>query len=524
MRRRAPFGAPDVQEEPMSTTTTTTAKPLIRYVRNSSLGKRARGDNLSRDEQIRETDRIVAGLGADVWPEPIEDEDTTGATFDRPGWRRVVELIESGQAGGVVAFDLKRMGRPKTADMLVMVDQIESAGGQLFDQSGRISVESADDELITTVKAMLGRREWRERRDYLTRSVRAAIESGHHLSAPYGYVKEQDPDARGMRLAIFEPEARIVRLAFQLRADGQSWAKIAAALNATGQMPRPYTRHGITQEPVWRPQGVRQMVMGGNAKVENRVYRGEAHNGEYRNPDAHPAIVGAELFAAARRARGVKHERKTDGYLLTGLVRCSGCGHAMVNTYTAGKRYYRCAARAGSGSGRCPAPVSVPAEALEAFVADRFVADYLGDVYEPERDDSRGRAAAEAVALAEATLAGAMRVAATVRPDASRTEHRLVNDQLAEARRELRNAEQELSAAQAAARGVELPAELDADAYRRAPVAERRLWHSIVTAAVVVRRAAAWRAPVADRTLILAADDAPANPTALIGYVAGLDF
>ena len=82
------------------------------------------------------------------------------------------------------------MGRTKTAEMLVMIDDVEAAGGKLYDQGGLISVDDADQELLTTIKAALGRREVRERRDYLQRNVRNAIETGRHLHAPFGYRKE----------------------------------------------------------------------------------------------------------------------------------------------------------------------------------------------------------------------------------------------------------------------------------------------------------------------------------------------
>ena len=97
-----------------------------------------------------------------------------------------------------------------------MVEDVEMLGGTLYDEHGRVSVKGADDELVTTVKAMIARREWREKRQVRMKSVENTIARGVHLSAPYGYAKGPDK-----RLVVMPAEAAQVRRAFELRADGR---------------------------------------------------------------------------------------------------------------------------------------------------------------------------------------------------------------------------------------------------------------------------------------------------------------
>ena len=70
-------------------------------------------------------------------------------------------------------------------------------GGRLYDEHGRVSVEGADDELITTVKAMIARREWRQHRAVRISSVKNAIGRGVHLQAVFGY---RQSDGKGTKL------------------------------------------------------------------------------------------------------------------------------------------------------------------------------------------------------------------------------------------------------------------------------------------------------------------------------------
>src|SRR5262249_19695421 len=147
-------------------------------------------------------------------------------------------------------------------------------------------------------------------------------------------------------LAIEESEAAVVLRAFELRADGWSWNRIADELNRSGARPRPH-RVKVSDDPVvwetrqalFRFSRVRGMVLERSA-----TYLGTAHNGHgtLKYEGAHPPIPGLtpELVERARRSRGAKPNRAAEGHLLTGLVRTS-TGVPLVHSQgPGGRRYY----------------------------------------------------------------------------------------------------------------------------------------------------------------------------------------
>jgi DNA invertase Pin-like site-specific DNA recombinase len=484
------------------------ASTYLRYGRISKLNGRAKGDNLSIAEQEREIERIAAAYNLKLAPDLISDEDVSGSTFDRPGWNRAIGLVLAGKAAGIVAFDLKRISRGKTAEVLRMIEDVEAAGGKLYDSTGPVSMEDADAELVTTVKAMIARREWRERKAYLDRSVESAIGRGVHLGAPYGYAKA---NGKGSRLVPVAAEAEQVRKAFQMRAEGATWGKIAEALNASGPKPRPYKRHGVVKPVLWRPQTVTQLV-------KNETYLGTAWHGDHRHPGAHEALVTPELFAKANRAKGVKPVGPDERYLLSGLVRCSSCGYVMTSCPAKDRRYYRCRA-AQHGDGRCPAPANVPADALEQHLWDTFMAEFVtGGTATPWAADETVEAARAGLDAAKARLKNAMTMKIGL-VDAKPMELEVAEETITEARAVLAQAEQAYTKALATARGAELPA-LAAETAGDAPVSERRHWLSLVYRCVTVRSARAWREPAAERVRVVRVDDAPADSTSLIRWVA----
>src|SRR5262245_23996961 len=95
--------------------------PFVRYGRTSRLGGRDAGENISRSDQFAVVDRTAARFGLPTIPEDFYDADASGSTFEREHWERAIALIRDGKAGGIIAFNFKRIGRAKTAEMLTMV-------------------------------------------------------------------------------------------------------------------------------------------------------------------------------------------------------------------------------------------------------------------------------------------------------------------------------------------------------------------------------------------------------------------
>ena len=176
-------------------------KPFIGYGRISNLGKREAGSNLSIERQFGSIDQTAERHHVEIgWR--LSDEDVSGSTFDRPGWARAIELIKSGEAGGIVVWNQARTSRARAFETLTMIAEVEEAGGRIYSQTGPVSVATYEGEVIAFMTAASDRKEWVEKANGLKHSVADAIDRGAHLQAAYGYVKAPRVASRAMPLEI----------------------------------------------------------------------------------------------------------------------------------------------------------------------------------------------------------------------------------------------------------------------------------------------------------------------------------
>lgn len=488
--------------------TTSTPLRLDGIVRVSKTGER---EYLrSPDQQKRDLHRWAKEQGHELVHVHVAIDESAGKG-GHPAIEAAKERALNGAVDGVVAPYLSRFSR-NTLYGLETVQELLDADRHFFSIDCPFDLRTPDGEKYLTDKLAEARYEWRIRKANFARAVQESIERGAHLAARYGY---QKANGKGSGLVVVPGEAAQVRRAYELRAGGHTWPAIAAALNESGAKPRPYKRHGVVKQAVWTHKTVRQLVVDGD------VYLGVAFNGQDRHPGAHEAIVTPELHAEANRVKGTKPLGPSGGYLLSGLVRCSGCGYVMAHQARDGRSYYRCR-MAQHGGGRCPAPVNVPAEALEEFVAQTFVDEFLDRATaRPVATNGEITAKQQAVEQAKARFDNALEAQLEL-GKASAAAAKVVKEKAKAAERALARAEDDLAQAEARARAGRLPAKLTAEAFAKArteDVAEARHWISLVYRCVVVRRSASWREPVGGRIRIVPESEAPADSTSLIGWV-----
>jgi hypothetical protein len=109
--------------------------------------------------------------------------------------------------------------------------------------------------------------------------------------------------------------------------------------------------------------------------LENRVYLGEIHYGEWANTEAHEPLIDRALFEAAQIYHPPPPRTKGQGEpaLLAGLVRCAACGYRMSVDSHSG--IYKC--RPHKATGICSAPAIVSKKRLEEYV-QKTVDGYVG--------------------------------------------------------------------------------------------------------------------------------------------------
>jgi len=400
-----------------------TQLPLIPYLRKSS----GEDEALSFDRQLKACQAWAAVHDVPL-AEPVREPHVSGSK----DWRAralgdAVSAIEAGQAQGLIVEEQNRLSRGTLLQQAEIWSALERADARLVVVASGLDTasQSADDEFNYGLQALIARKQWREfkRRSDAVKADR--IEAGIFIGpAPTGYKKgptrglTPDPDM-----------APVVRELFELRAGGSTWGALLKHIDArTG---RKWTQPGVA--------GI----------IRNRAYLGDLVYGEFVKEKAHEALVDAPLWHAAQRKgkAPARSGRKTDKWLLSGLLACGSCEHSLIvwrgattrnGRPQAVSRRYRCTHRA------CPARQSVNAPDIEAWTVSTLWMLLGSRVVEPHET-------IDLAPLVEAVSTAQRRLDQVMAPEARDDLGPLWSADVRARRTELEEAETALGAARASA-------------------------------------------------------------------------
>ena len=276
---------------------------------------------ISPDEQKRAIKAMAVEKGFEV-VEWIEEIDKSGADKDRPGWNRAIEMVVSGKVDAFAVWNLSRFSR-SVVDGAAAIKRIEAAGGKFFSAAGDSGDSSPAGRFQRTVFLAMAELERETKKEGFEIAQTQAIERGIFIGStiPTGYSK--NPETRRLEPNELAP---VVTTLFEMRAEGKSWAELL----------RYFVAHGGSRK------ASRQFIQN---LIANPTYRGWSRHGQKINEKAHPPLVSERLFEIANtKMVARKHTgRAAAESLLSGLVRCDGCGKAMVTTTSGhGTLSYRC--------------------------------------------------------------------------------------------------------------------------------------------------------------------------------------
>src|SRR6266511_3278242 len=366
------------------------------YARVSTEAQQVRGTIGSQLEALRaraadEGDEVVAEL---------VDDGYSGARLDRPGLDGLRDAAEAGVVEGVWCLSPDRLARVYAWQVLVL-DELARLGVAVRFVDAPALDDDPQARLLTQVQGVIAEYERakiaeRYRRGKLWRSRAGEVIS---WKAPYGYRRVPRGPAGPAHLAVYEPEAQVVRRIFDdYVTTGLSMRQLTRQLN-TDRIPSP------TGKPVWGVSTVGRLLR--NQAYVGRVYYNRTELVPAPTPGrrptrqrprasdewvqiAVPAVVGEDLFDAARRGLHWVLSRLTrwaepGAWLLRGLVVCGACGvgancHKMRGRNGTWHRYYYCRnhdpLRAGGEHRRCPER-NIRADELDTFVFDQVRAALL---------------------------------------------------------------------------------------------------------------------------------------------------
>lgn len=321
------------------------------YIRLSVEFNGKRGDSLETQRQIMEA---YIALCPDIEIADIyTDNGTTGRTFEREAFQRMLADVEAGKINCIVVKDLSRLGR-NTIDTGYYIEKYFPLHGVRFiavnDQFDSEDSERSGNHLIVPLKNMINEAYAAD----ISKKVRAqqnqAMRDGEFVGArpPYGYRK--DPD-NCHRLLVNEDTAPIVRQIFRWTLDGVALNVIVKRLNEGGVMTPGYYHascglfsydNKLAGSGKWQTWTVGKILA-------DQVYTGDMVQGKHTNighkqvvtkpedwivvRNTHEPLVSREVFAKAQAVREQMASKYTrtmkvpySENILRGRVFCAYCG------------------------------------------------------------------------------------------------------------------------------------------------------------------------------------------------------
>ncbi|MCR4436753.1 MAG: recombinase family protein [Clostridiales bacterium] len=326
-------------------------------------------NNTSQSESIKnQLDYLTRYVHAQGWniAGTYIDDGYSGTSFDRPGFKRMVEDIEAGRVNLVITKDLSRLGRDYIETGRYMEKYFpEKSIRYIALNDGIDTFEDTAVNDITPFKSVINDLYARDISKKVRSVLRTKAAAGLFIGAfaPYGYKK--DP-ANGSRLLVDEAAASVVRRIFKMYIEGHGLSCIAHALNAE-KVPNPAGykaagsryKNGRLKNPLWGPSTIKSIL-------SNPTYAGNITQGKYKKASyksgklltldrsswvtvksTHEPVVSEEDFdlvqkMMSRRNTGNFNSKKPLK-LFSGYVFCGDCGEYMTFTTTKkGEEYLIC--------------------------------------------------------------------------------------------------------------------------------------------------------------------------------------
>ena len=291
----------------------------------------------------------------------------------RDGFQKLVADVGLGKVGIVMGYEVSRLSR-NNADWYRLLELCALFDTLIADSDGIYHPRDFNDRLLLGLKGTLSEAELHSLRLRLDAGRLSKAKRGelvHHL--PTGYVR----DAEGQ--AQFDPDQSVqerIRLVFRQFTELGSMQKVLRYLARHGLLlPRRQTSGLYAGEVLWKEPSISAI----NAILKNPAYTGAFAYGRRRGdptrqipgrpatgrlrqprerwlalvPDVYPAYISwAEYernqatIAENRQKMAERLTRKQalrqGAALLTGLVRCGRCGHAMQVAYKDHRFQYYC--------------------------------------------------------------------------------------------------------------------------------------------------------------------------------------
>ena len=298
------------------------------------------------------------------------DDGYSGVDFQRPGFQKMLEAIESDQVSTVIVKDLSRFSRNSAMSGMLINFTFAEHGVRFIainDNYDTIDPNSVNND-FAGIKSWFNEFYARDTSRKIRAVQKAKGERGISLTVnvPYGYIKDPD-DAH--HWIVDKEAAKVVERIFNMCMEGRGPSQIANQLKADKVLtPTAYKKaHGINS-----PHSAPEDLYGWHSSsvvaiLERREYTGATVNfktytnsiwdkKQRDNPvekqavfyGTHEAIVTEDIFEKVQEIRQQRHRKTKSGKssIFSGLVFCADCGEKMyygaTNNYKDANAFFDC--------------------------------------------------------------------------------------------------------------------------------------------------------------------------------------
>jgi DNA invertase Pin-like site-specific DNA recombinase len=287
-----------------------------------------------------------------------EDDDFTGQNFQRDGFERLLNDMETGRVNMVLTKDLSRLGRDHIETgfyvekyfplnkirYVAVVDNVDTFMNRKNDK-------------MTSFKLFMNDFYSADISEKILATFDSKRKAGLYIGGfpPYGYKME----VKG-RFTVDEPAAAIVRRIFATYCEGCTYVSIADALNADNIIPpilykKQHSKFGGGKPNItgkWCAQTIRKILTDKTyigCMVQNKYRKINYKIDKYETlkkdqwiivPDMHEALVTSEVFDMVQNLVGRNNTKYTKNpkpegaityqHVLAGLLFCGECGSRMT--------------------------------------------------------------------------------------------------------------------------------------------------------------------------------------------------
>jgi len=334
---------------------------------NSIVNQRAILKKYAQDQKFRNIEFFV-------------DDGYSGANFNRPEWKRMIELVENDRVGVLIAKDMSRIGRNYLEVGYYTELLFPSHNVRFIAINSGVDSANQQDNDFTPFLNIINEFYVKDSSKKVKASMKQKGESGEYLATnpPYGYMK--DPDNLKKHWIVDDEAAGVVRQIYALCMEGFGPSQIAQKLkeakvdcptvhwvkmgrNAPARTPEdpydwaPRTISGILEKQEY----LGHMV---NFKTRRQSYKTKK---KLDNPpevwkifeNTHEAIIDEDTFARVQELRKNKRRPTRTGKsnMFSGIVRCADCEEKLYyctsNSFESRQDHFVCSTSRKRGKEVC---------------------------------------------------------------------------------------------------------------------------------------------------------------------------